>query len=34
VQESTPFKEAVAEVGQAFREVDLAAEKAAPEKEG
>ncbi len=34
VQESTPFKEAVAEVGQAFREVDLAAEKATPEKEG
>jgi NitT/TauT family transport system ATP-binding protein len=34
VQESAPFKEAVAEVGQAFREVDLAAEKPKPEKEG
>ena len=29
VQESAPFKEAVAEVGQAFREVDAAAEAAA-----
>jgi NitT/TauT family transport system ATP-binding protein len=39
VQESTPFKEAVREVGQAFREVDTAAEagardEATGEKEG
>jgi ABC-type nitrate/sulfonate/bicarbonate transport system ATPase subunit len=34
VQESTPFKEAVAEVGEAFREVDREAEAAARAKAG
>jgi ABC-type nitrate/sulfonate/bicarbonate transport system ATPase subunit len=34
VQESAPFKEAVAEVGQAFREVDAAADEAAADRTG
>ena len=34
VQESAPFKEAVAGVGQAFREVDAAAEEAATDRTG
>ena len=34
VQESAPFKEAVAEVGQAFREVDAAADEAATDRTG
>ncbi len=34
VQESTPFKEAVAEVGRAFREVDVAAEARALARQG
>jgi len=34
VQESAPFKEAVAEVGQAFREVDAAADEGAADRTG
>ncbi len=34
VQESAPFKEAVAEVGQAFREIDAAADEAAADRTG